>query len=65
MISSSLRALGRALTAGFAAVGRLSPEQLCRQVAAAGEASAAACDDEHRPARMPGGASSLAAGRRR
>lgn len=62
---SSLRASSRALARGFEGGRRLGPEQLCGQAAAAGEASAAADDDEHLPARVTSDAFSVAAARRR
>lgn len=65
MISSGLRALWRVLAKRFEAARRLRSEHLCGGVAAAGEAAAAAYDDEHLPARVAGDASSMAAAGRR
>lgn len=65
MVSSSLRAFWRLFARRLKAARRLSPEHLCGQVTAAGQASAAGYDDEHVPARVAGGASSVAAARRR
>ena len=63
-MGSRLRSLWRAVSRCTEAARRLASERLCEKVAAAGERSAAAYDDEHLPARVAGDESSAAAGRR-
>ena len=64
MIGSRLQALWRALVRPIDAARRLGPEHRCGKITAAGEASAAAYDDERLPGRAAGDAPSVATGRR-
>lgn len=64
MMGDRLRVLWRAVARRIEAARGLGPEDVCGKVAAAGEMSAAAYDDEHLPARVASDHSSAAAGRR-
>lgn len=61
-MGNRLRVLWRAVARRTEAVRRLGPEHVCGKVAAAGEMSAAAYDDEHLPARVATDESSVATG---